>query len=123
MGDGVGLGEFPAIGFGEKKVRTYLYQFNCVSTASPAVNWGARNAMAWPGVMSPRARGRVLVRSMFVWCVSKCIEYPERRTDGVVQVPIPQVVDRASSAAHYQSAGSEQGDVCQRDGRWRVERI
>lgn len=47
-------------------LRTHLYQFNCVSTASPAVNWGARNAMACPGVMSPRARGRVLVRSVFV---------------------------------------------------------
>ena len=28
MGDEVGLGEFLAIGFGEQKVRTYLYQFN-----------------------------------------------------------------------------------------------
>jgi hypothetical protein len=46
-----------------------------------------------------------------------------QRTDGIVQIPVPQVVDRASSAAHYQSTGAEQGDVCEGNGRWRVERV
>ena len=35
-------------------------------------------------------------------------------------ISIPQVVDGASCALHYQSASSEQSDVCQRDGWGRV---
>jgi hypothetical protein len=44
------------------------------------------------------------------------------RTDGVVQVPVPQVVDGAPRPAHDQRAGSKQSNVLQRDGWGRVER-
>ncbi len=86
--------------------------------------------MAWRGVMSPRANGRVLVRSVYVW-VSRGGVFGgggfEResavRTYGVVQVPVPQVIDRASRATHYQSTSAEECDVCEGNGRWRVERV
>lgn len=35
----------------------------------------------------------------------------EKRTDCVVQVPVPQIVDDASRPAHDQRAGSKEEDV------------
>ena len=84
--------------------------------------------------MSPRASGRVFVRSFYMGgCIHSdsisssleerksrsrntrerriSLERTVLRTDCVIQVPVPEIVDGAPRPAHDQRAGAEEKDV------------
>jgi hypothetical protein len=106
----------------------YLYQFNWVKTANPALSCNPRNPTAWGKVTSPFAIGRVLVLSTIKGETKQAVstgyqtphEHPiactgrvrKRLTDTLIQIPIPHIVNRASRPSHDERANSEEGQVC-----------
>ena len=104
---------------------TYLYQLSCNSTPSPAANWTPRNATALDGVISPLARGRSLVRAgrAVRWCFARKPILIQERTNGLVQSPVPQVVDRAARTAHNEGACPEYAQIREWHGVRELKRV
>ena len=115
------------------KDHVYLYQFNWVKTANPALSCIPRNPTAWGIVTSPFAIGRVLVLSTARIQVQSPIitkrrapharSFGVRLTDTLVQIPIPHIIDRAPRTPHDERANSKESQIRQGSGYREIERI
>jgi hypothetical protein len=91
---------------------THLYQLSWVKIPKPTESCKPRKDKACRGLISPEARGRSLVRS------SRCL-FSQRLpsgdvvlglclTDPLVDVSIPQIVNRAARTAHDERSCAKQ---------------
>lgn len=110
---------------------THVYQLNWRRTARPTESCAPKNKNASLRVKSPRASGRSFV--LAIGCVAKVVQVSEvsvcqrwmnsGRTNRLVQVLIPHIIDRTSSSSHNQSTYPAETDICERNRRWEVEGV